>query len=208
MLSSYLNVHEHDTINILSPSYSNIYQHGFMNALSSPYPNDYDLAGSSQNVYNFDLLGSSLQLNNDVLIKSDVETRSVFVSSLLDDIPQNCIQEVWKITRHRKQQLDPQYIIILNDTNNIDEFVNKMIHFIENTKKNMHNQNENINPMDVGDPLMVRHKGRQPKRYKSRGELPKKKAAKIESSNVESKKREKYCQKCKGTGHYAPRCPN
>ncbi|KAF0436584.1 hypothetical protein F8M41_004677 [Gigaspora margarita] len=74
--SSYLNAHENDTINILSPSYSDIYQHGFMNALSSPYPNNYDLAGSSRNMYNFDPLGFSLQLNNDVLIESDVETRS------------------------------------------------------------------------------------------------------------------------------------
>ncbi|CAG8755374.1 20271_t:CDS:1, partial [Gigaspora rosea] len=38
--------------------------------------------------------------------------------------------------------------------NNVDEFVNEMERFIENTKKNMHNQDENINPMDIGDPLM------------------------------------------------------
>ncbi|CAG8692376.1 12495_t:CDS:1, partial [Gigaspora rosea] len=46
-----------------------------MNALSSPYPNDYNLAGSLWNVYNFDPLDSSLQLNNDVLIESDIETQ-------------------------------------------------------------------------------------------------------------------------------------
>ncbi|CAG8648598.1 18518_t:CDS:2 [Gigaspora margarita] len=201
----------------------------FMNALSSPYPNDYDLAGSSWNMYNFDPLGSFLQLNNDVLIESDItddlyqqeiareedydQSQSLF-SSLLDNIPQNCVQEASLPTYQLQNRLESaqptslsfQYLMRFKQTpnivqlkgpkqkyefaNNIDEFVNEIERFIENTKKNIHNQDENINPTDIG---------RQPKRYKSGGELPKKKVAKIESSNVESKKRKRHCQKYKGT---------
>ncbi|CAG8730591.1 12218_t:CDS:2 [Gigaspora margarita] len=70
-------------------------------------------------------------------------------------------------------------------------------------KKSISDQEENVNSSyvgDVEDPLWVRHKGRQPKRYKSSSELSKK--------TIRNNKGERHCQKCKQTSHYAPRCPN
>ncbi|CAG8816129.1 6689_t:CDS:1, partial [Gigaspora rosea] len=83
--------------------------------------------------------------------------------------------------------------------NKVDEFVNEIEHFIEKTKKSISDREENVNSsyVDVEDPLRVRHKGRQSKRYKSSGELPKK--------AIRNKKGERHCQNCKQTGHYAPR---
>jgi hypothetical protein len=73
--------------------------------------------------------------------------------------------------------------------------------------------------MHIGDPLHVRHKGRQPNRYKSCCEPQKKKAKHIQDiTNITnkkeviavktSKKGERHCKKCNQTGHYASRCPN
>ena len=71
--------------------------------------------------------------------------------------------------------------------------------------------------MDIGDPLRVRHKGRQPNRYKSCGE-PKTKVRRIQDitntknhevvTSQDGKKRERHCKRCNQVGHYAPRCPN
>ncbi|CAG8821484.1 14913_t:CDS:2, partial [Gigaspora margarita] len=176
--------------------------------------------------------------------EEDYDQPQSLFSSLLDDIPQNCVQEILSYSINAQYHIrlisrcwysnkidDPQieaslpmyqlqnrlksaqptsllfqYLMRFKQTpdvvqlkgpkqkyrfaNNVDEFVNEIERFIENTKKNMHNQDENINITDVSDLLIVQHKGRQPKRYKSGSELPKKKAAKIKSSKVESKKRE------------------
>src|ERR1700722_13023343 len=102
-------------------------------------------------------------------------------------------------------------------TNKVDEFVNQVKHFIETTKTELSEQQENS--MHVGDPLRVKHKGRQPNRYRSCGKPPKKKAKHIqditnitnrnhEEENQTNKKRKRHCKKCNQTGHYAPRCPN
>jgi len=106
-------------------------------------------------------------------------------------------------------------------TNKIDEFVNQVKFFIESTKAELSEQEENRVSMHIGDPLRVQHKGRQPNRYKSCGEPQKKKAKhairdvtnttnheKEEVVNQRSKKGERRCKKCNQTGHYAPRCPN
>ncbi|CAG8743959.1 16523_t:CDS:1, partial [Gigaspora rosea] len=89
--------------------------------------------------------------------------------------------------------------------NKVDDFVNEIEHFIEKTKKDMSDQDKtvnltNIKVVSVGNLLRVQYKGRQPKRYKSGGELLKKSTGK--------KKGGRHCQKCEQTGHYAPRCPN
>jgi hypothetical protein len=76
--------------------------------------------------------------------------------------------------------------------------------------------------MHIGNPLQVRHKGRQLNRYKSCDELLKKKEKYIRDisntinkdheenieANQECKKREKYCKKCNQVGHCASRYPN
>ncbi|RGB24531.1 hypothetical protein C1646_676310 [Rhizophagus diaphanus] len=59
----------------------------------------------------------------------------------------------------------------------INEFVNQIEYFIESVKSELSNQQEN---MHIGDPLRVRHKGRQPNRYKSCGEPQKKKVRRIQ----------------------------
>ena len=73
--------------------------------------------------------------------------------------------------------------------------------------------------MHIGDLLRVQHKGRQPNRYKSGGEPPKKKTRHIiqditntinkdhEEASQDGKKRKRHCKKCNQVGHYAPRCP-
>jgi len=103
-------------------------------------------------------------------------------------------------------------------TDKVDEFVDQVKCFIENTKAELSEQQENIDFMHIGDPLQVRHKGRQPNRYRSCGE-PQKKKAKLrnitnttnnnhEETNQTSQKKGRHCKKCNQTGHYAPRCPN
>ncbi|CAG8465185.1 14299_t:CDS:2, partial [Rhizophagus irregularis] len=82
----------------------------------------------------------------------------------------------------------------------VDEFVNQIEYFIE-----------------------IRHKGRQPNRYKSCGEPQKKKVRRIQDitntttnknhkedvvASQEGKKKERRCKNCNQVGHYAPRCPN
>ncbi|CAG8774069.1 20854_t:CDS:1, partial [Gigaspora rosea] len=87
--------------------------------------------------------------------------------------------------------------------------------FIQRVKRNIDQDNNitstnstEVGATEVGNPLQVQHKGRQPKRYKSGGELPKKKLVTVSNSKKKNKKGERRCQKCKQTGHYAPRCPN
>ncbi|CAG8794250.1 4316_t:CDS:2, partial [Cetraspora pellucida] len=63
--------------------------------------------------------------------------------------------------------------------NKVDDFVNKIECFIEKTKRDMFDQNKNVNltnveDVSVRDLLRVQHKGRQPKRYKSGDKLLKK----------------------------------
>ncbi|UZO08169.1 uncharacterized protein OCT59_028432 [Rhizophagus irregularis] len=102
----------------------------------------------------------------------------------------------------------------------VDEFVNQIEYFIESVKSELSDQQEN---MHIGDPLRVRHKGRQPNRYKSCGEPQKKKVRRIQDitntttnknrkedvvASQEGKKKERRCKNCNQVGHYAPRCPN
>jgi hypothetical protein len=103
-------------------------------------------------------------------------------------------------------------------TNKVDELVNQVKCFIENTKAELSKQQENMISMHIGDPLRIQHKGRQPNRYRSCGELQKKKTKHVqnvtnitnyeEKANQNSKKRERRCKKCNQVGHYVPRCPN
>ncbi|GES75259.1 hypothetical protein GLOIN_2v1476734 [Rhizophagus clarus] len=106
-------------------------------------------------------------------------------------------------------------------TDKVDEFVDQVKCFIENTKAELSEQQENVISMHIDDSLKVQHKGRQPNRYKSCGEPQRKKSKHIQDITnitnknceevVESqvdKKRERHCKKCGQPGHYAPRCPN
>lgn len=105
-------------------------------------------------------------------------------------------------------------------TDKLNELVSQLENFIEEAKEELSNNQENIDSI-VGDPIQVKHKGRQPNRYKSGGELLQKKKKTIRDvTNVNdqhigpviqdfsNQKRARHCQKCKKTGHYAPRCPN
>jgi len=106
-------------------------------------------------------------------------------------------------------------------TNKVKEFVDQMEYFIESIKMDLSKQQENEFPMHIGNPLRVRHKGRQPNRYKSCGEPQKKKLRRVQditNRNIEKevvagqedkkRARERHCKKCNEVGHYAPRCPN
>lgn len=104
----------------------------------------------------------------------------------------------------------------------VDEFVNQVEYFIESVKAELSNQQENGIFMHISDPLRVRHKGRQPNRYKSCGEPQKKKVRRIQDitnitnkdrkeevvASQEGKKKERRCKNCNQVGHYASRCPN
>jgi hypothetical protein len=99
-------------------------------------------------------------------------------------------------------------------TDKVNEFVNQVKCFIEDTKAELSEQGKNIALMHIGDPLRVPHKGRQPNRYKSCGEPSQKKTKNIRDiTNIINeeeggKKRGRHCKKCNQVGHYAPRCPN
>lgn len=54
-------------------------------------------------------------------------------------------------------------------TNKVDEFVNQEKVFIENTKAELSELQENV-VMHISDLLKIAHKGKQPNRYKSYGE--------------------------------------
>jgi len=64
-------------------------------------------------------------------------------------------------------------------TDKVDEFVDQVKYFIDNTKVELSEQQENIVFMHIGDLLRVKHKGRQPNRYKSCGEPQKKRVKQI-----------------------------
>ncbi|CAG8577223.1 10757_t:CDS:2, partial [Racocetra fulgida] len=66
---------------------------------------------------------------------------------------------------HAKKALD--YAI---RANKVDKFVEYLKKFIEETKGEL--DIENIANLIVGDPIRVQHKGCQPNRYKSEGEIP------------------------------------
>ncbi|CAG8832078.1 15138_t:CDS:2, partial [Gigaspora margarita] len=54
----------------------------------------------------------------------------------------------------------------------IDELVKQLENFIEKTKKELFNNQKNDSDNNIiSDPIQVHHKGRQPKRYKSGGEI-------------------------------------
>ncbi|PKY56814.1 hypothetical protein RhiirA4_477374, partial [Rhizophagus irregularis] len=61
-------------------------------------------------------------------------------------------------------------------TDKVNEFVDQVKCFIENTKAELSEQQENLTSIHIGDPLQVQHKGRQPNRYKSCGEPQRKKS--------------------------------
>ena len=99
-------------------------------------------------------------------------------------------------------------------TDKVNEFVDQIRCFIENIKAELAEQQENID-MHIGDPLQVRHKGRQPNRYRSCGEPQKKKAKYIQDitnitkeTSQDNNRKERCCKKCHQLGHYVPRCPN
>ncbi|UZO20690.1 uncharacterized protein OCT59_013109 [Rhizophagus irregularis] len=157
--------------------------------------------------------------------KDDYDQPQSLFSSLIENISHNSIQQVWKGPKQKygfgmgyaKKALD-----LAIRTDKVDEFVNQVKCFIENTKVELSEHQENIVSMHIGDPLRVQHKGRQPNRYRSCGEPQKKKARHmrnitniINNENEErvvatqaGKTRERHCKKCHQTGHYAPQCPN
>ena len=117
---------------------------------------------------------------------------------------------------HAKKALD-----LAIRVDKVNEFVNQLEYFIESIKAELSDQQENNISMHIGDPLKVRHKGRQPNRYKSCGEPQKKKVSRIQDitnitnkdhkevvASQEGKKKERHCKNCNQVGHYAPRCPN
>ncbi|PKK62992.1 hypothetical protein RhiirC2_717298 [Rhizophagus irregularis] len=157
--------------------------------------------------------------------EDDYDQPQSLFSSLIENISHNSIQQVWKGPKQKygfgmgyaKKALD-----LAIQTDKVDEFVNQVKYFIENTKVELSEHQENIVSMHIGDPLRVQHKGRQPNRYRSCGEPQKKKARHMRNitniTNNENeervvatqagKTRERHCKKCHQTGHYAPRCPN
>ncbi|CAG8678800.1 6509_t:CDS:2 [Cetraspora pellucida] len=65
--------------------------------------------------------------------------------------------------------------------NRVEEFVSHLKNFIEVTKNDLFDTQDNTNFISIEDPLHVPHKGQQPNRYKSSGE-PSKKARRIVQS--------------------------
>ncbi|CAG8759415.1 3145_t:CDS:1, partial [Racocetra fulgida] len=109
----------------------------------------------------------------------------------------------------------------------VDEFVNYLERFIEDTKNELDKRQDvmNIENLIVIDPIRVQHKGRQPNQYKSGGEVPsKRKVLNTTNTNNQvsndngipqssgsgggSTKRVRHCQKYKKVGYYALRYPN
>jgi hypothetical protein len=60
-------------------------------------------------------------------------------------------------------------------TDRVDKFVSQVKGFIENTKAELSELQENMVSMHIGDLLQVTHKGRQPNRYRLCGEPKKRK---------------------------------
>ena len=108
-------------------------------------------------------------------------------------------------------------------------YSSQLKNFIEVTKNDLFNTQNNASFISVKDPLHVPHKGRQPNRYKSGGEPSRKvqrtvqsteqsneteiqKVTKAFNDNVstlqDSETKVRRCHKCKQVGHYAPTCPN
>ncbi|CAG8701366.1 4496_t:CDS:1, partial [Gigaspora rosea] len=85
---------------------------------------------------------------------------------------------------------------------NVDELVSYLERFIEKMKIELDEQQESVENTIIGDPIRVKHKERQPKRYKSGGEdLPKKKIQKVQdmtnaSEGSSNLKRIRHCQNC------------
>ncbi|RIA87739.1 hypothetical protein C1645_827321 [Glomus cerebriforme] len=70
----------------------------------------------------------------------------------------------------------------------VDEFVNQIEYFIESIKAELYDQQENVISIHIGDLLRVRHKGRQPNKYKLCGELQKKKIRHVQDiTNITNK---------------------
>ena len=83
-------------------------------------------------------------------------------------------------------------------TDKVDEFVNQVKCFIESTKAELSEQEENRVSMRIGDPLRVQHKGRQPNRYRLCGESQKKKAKHIRDiTNITNRDYEETSQDSK-----------
>ncbi|PKC76142.1 hypothetical protein RhiirA1_386660 [Rhizophagus irregularis] len=56
----------------------------------------------------------------------------------------------------------------------VEEFVPQLKVFIEEIKEDLSDQQDSVESMVIGDPLRTQHKGHQPNRYKSGGEVTKK----------------------------------
>ncbi|PKC03317.1 hypothetical protein RhiirA5_380262 [Rhizophagus irregularis] len=51
--------------------------------------------------------------------EDDYDQPQSLFSSLIENISHNSIQQVWKVTRHRGQKSEPQYVILLNDSSHL-----------------------------------------------------------------------------------------
>jgi hypothetical protein len=47
--------------------------------------------------------------------EDDYDQPQSLLFSLIENIPYDNIQQVWKVTRHRGQKSEPQHVILLND---------------------------------------------------------------------------------------------
>ncbi|CAG8843697.1 40117_t:CDS:1, partial [Gigaspora margarita] len=66
--------------------------------------------------------------------------------------------------------------------NKVEEFVSHLKNFIEVTKNDLFNRQNNASFISIKDPLYIPHKGRQPNRYKSGGEPSRKVQCTIQST--------------------------
>ena len=51
--------------------------------------------------------------------EDDYDQPQSLFSSLIENISHNSIQQVWKVTRHRGQKSEPQYVILLDDSSHL-----------------------------------------------------------------------------------------
>ncbi|CAG8736805.1 19415_t:CDS:2, partial [Rhizophagus irregularis] len=77
--------------------------------------------------------------------------------------------------------------------------------FIENTKVELFEHQENIVSMHIGNPLRVQHKARHMRNITN---ITNNENEERVVATQAGKTRERYCKKCHQTGHYAPQCPN
>ncbi|RIA88148.1 hypothetical protein C1645_826802 [Glomus cerebriforme] len=135
--------------------------------------------------------------------EDDYDQPQSLFSSLIEKISHNSIRQVWKVTRHRGQKSESQYIILLDDESHLCTclwLINRGIvcpkqkygFSMGYAKKALdlaiRADKENVISMYISDPLWVRHKGQQPNRYKSCDEPQKKKVRHVQDiTNITNK---------------------